>query len=372
MEAINKNFQEKYPHITIERTSLPYVDAISTVKLVASDPDAPDVIQGDQGPDTDGQLVGANLLLPLDDYASQYGWNAPDLFKWTDDGVWGSGTLYGVSPTFLVNGVWYNKELLQSLGAEVPKTLAEFEDILAKAKAAGIVPIQFGNQTGVDGSFLYEMPQNQYSSAQELNEFIFGVNNRTLKTDGNIAAAAKLQEWVAKGYFNEGFNGVAREDARAAFVNGDGLFTIGANRNFGGSSFPDMGENVGFFAFPPLDSSKPLQATGGPTSPFHIGINSKHPDEAALYLDYIIKPETLQEALVDSGVDTDTPVVKDFFAAMESLEESNGFVGFLDVSAPGFGDALFAGVQELMANRVTPEEFVGSLDDLYQSYLAGR
>lgn len=371
MDSITQHFQEKYPYITVDRTYIPYAEAIATVKLVASDTDAPDVIEGDQGRDTDGQLVEAGLLLPLDGYAAQYNWKTADLFRWDKGGVWGSGTLYGISPNYRVNGYYYNKEILKSLGLEVPSTLAEFEAMLAKAKAAGIVPIQLGNQSGVSGSFVYEMLQNQFMPADEINDFIYGRNNRTMITDGNKSAAAKLQEWVDKGYFVDGFNGLPAQDAGAAFSDGKGLLLPASASVFRGNPFPELVDKVGLMLVPPVDASKPYQATGGPVGDWHISVNSKQPDIAALYLDYLSE-DAIPQGLADMGAARDLSPVKDIVALQKQLDDSNGFVGFLDVSAPGFGDALFAAIQELMANRLTPDEFVTQLDAPYQDYLQSR
>ena len=55
------------------------------------------------------------------------------------DGIRGSGTLYAMGLNYSLTGVFYNKKLAAQIGmTEPPKTVAEFEDLLAKAKAAGL------------------------------------------------------------------------------------------------------------------------------------------------------------------------------------------------------------------------------------------
>src|SRR3546814_1651862 len=43
-------------------------------------------------------------------------------------------------------GVYYNKAMFAELGLQVPKTYAEFKDVVEKIKAAGRIPIAFGNR----------------------------------------------------------------------------------------------------------------------------------------------------------------------------------------------------------------------------------
>ena len=86
------------------------------------------------------------LLKNLDDYATAFGWDkfpAAQLAqnRVGSDGTRGSGSLYAMGLNYSLTGVFYNKQLAAQLGmTEPPKTVAEFEDLLAKAKTAGPAP----------------------------------------------------------------------------------------------------------------------------------------------------------------------------------------------------------------------------------------
>ena len=87
------------------------------------------------------------LLKNLDGYATAFGWDkwpVPQLNqnRVAADGTRGSGSLYAMGLNYSLTGVFYNKKLAAQIGmTQPPKTLAEFEDLLAKAKAAGLLPI---------------------------------------------------------------------------------------------------------------------------------------------------------------------------------------------------------------------------------------
>src|SRR4051794_18716729 len=145
---LNDAFKSAYPNVTIKRVAKSFTDLNTTLKLAVSGPKPPDIVEANQGRQVMGQLVKGGLLKPLDAYADAYGWNDRwsktllDLNRFSSDGKqFGSGDLYGVSQQGEIVGVFYNKDKV----ASVPKTFGEFEQMLAKAKADGDVPISFGN-----------------------------------------------------------------------------------------------------------------------------------------------------------------------------------------------------------------------------------
>ena len=54
MTQLNKNFQKKYPNIKINRVAKSFTDLQATLKLAASGPNPPDVIEANNGYSVDG------------------------------------------------------------------------------------------------------------------------------------------------------------------------------------------------------------------------------------------------------------------------------------------------------------------------------
>lgn len=71
---IYKTFMAKYPNVTIEREAISTDQMCQTVKTALGSGTGPDVIFYHAGPGYAGVLAGANLLLPMDKYAAQFGW----------------------------------------------------------------------------------------------------------------------------------------------------------------------------------------------------------------------------------------------------------------------------------------------------------
>src|SRR4029078_2461632 len=76
MKALNAAFENKFPDIKINRAAKSFTDLQATLKLAASGPNPPDVVEANNGYSAMGPLVKANLLLSLNKYAAKYGWNS--------------------------------------------------------------------------------------------------------------------------------------------------------------------------------------------------------------------------------------------------------------------------------------------------------
>src|SRR5215218_8027061 len=204
IKRLNQAFQEKYPNVTIKRVAKSFTDLNTTLKLAVSGPKAPDIVEANQGRQVMGQLVKGGLLKPMDAYAEAYGWNDRwsktllDLNRFSSDGKqFGSGDLYGVSQQGEIVGVFYNRDMVET----VPKTFAEFEGMLADAKKAGQVPISFGNLDKFGGIHEFQTIQNQFAHKEDVRDFVFARGGDGFDTIENRSAAEKLKEWADKGYF---------------------------------------------------------------------------------------------------------------------------------------------------------------------------
>ena len=139
IETLNAEFEAAHPGVKIQREVKVLEDLKATVKLALTKADGPDVAQVNQGRNDMGALVEAGLLLPLNTYLEKYSWgnvfstSVASRNSFTEDGkTFGTGNLYGVSPTAEVVGVFYNKDIFKKNGWDVPTTFEDFEALLAR------------------------------------------------------------------------------------------------------------------------------------------------------------------------------------------------------------------------------------------------
>jgi raffinose/stachyose/melibiose transport system substrate-binding protein len=388
-DQLNAGFEARYPNVTVKRVKRDFGELKTLLRLAITGPHPPDVVEVNQGWPDMGQLVKAGLLLPLDNYAAAYGWtdrvspNVLAVSSWTPDGKqFGTGNLYGYTTMGEIVGVYYDKQKLADLGLSPPATFADFEHELAVAKQAGEIPIMFGNNDAFPGIHEYAVIQDQMASVKDLTDFIFGSGggNLSFDTPANVQAATTLQDWVRKGYFESGFGGGNYQTAVNDFAKGQGVFMITGNWIVG-----DLGPdntNFGFFPMPPQTAGDPPVSTGGAGFPLSITAGSKNPDAAAAYIDWMTSDDAARQLIqtgqiplhtgqAESGVQPGT-VLADVLDSARAVSEADGVVPYEDWATPTFYDTLTASIQELMALRVTPQEFVAKVQQDYADFQASR
>ena len=377
MEALNAAFHAKYPNVTIKRTSKSFDDYVATIKLAASAPDAPDVYQGNEGYSVDAALVQAGLIVPLDDYAKAYGWDTRfgssatlDVLRWSADGkTWTKGPLWGIAQKAEVLGVFYNKATFQKLGLSLPTTFDEFQKTLASAKAGGVDPIVVGGLDGWPLGHIFMMLQALYEPPEKITNWTFAVPGSTFDDQGTQQAAQVMQDWATKGYFFKGFGGVGQDNAAARFAKGDGLyFFTGPWEN---GTFAPMGSNVGWFTLPGTTAGTPSPTTGSLSLPYHISKASKHPDVGAAYIDFITSSEAADVVagkgdlpaapLATSGVVDPQSSLGEIIQGFNDKSKGGLLTPYLDWASPTMGDTMFAALQKLTANKLTPTEFTADV-----------
>jgi len=387
-DQLNAEFEQKYPNVTIKRVNRDFGELKTLLALAMSGPHGPDVVEANQGWPDMGHLVKAGLLLPLDNYAQAYGWTSrvsPNVLRvssWSPDGKeFGTGSLYGYTTMGEIVGVYYNKQILSELGLTVPTTFGEFEQDLEAAKQAGQIPIQFANNDAFPGIHEFATIQDQIAPTSYLTDLIFGTQRDQLSFDTleNTQAATTLQDWANRGYFTPGFGGAGYDDSVSNFANGEGLFMITGNwivANLGADN-----TNFGFFPLPPADPGDPPVATGGAGFPLAIAAGSEQPDAAAAYIDWMTSDHA-SDLLLPTGEiplhNGKTPTVQpgtvlaDVVDAARTVSDANGVVPYEDWATPTFYDTLTSSIQELMVNRLTPDQFVQNVEADYKDFQTSR
>jgi raffinose/stachyose/melibiose transport system substrate-binding protein len=300
---LSEEFTKQYPNVTWKISQDQFTNLMTaTPRLLAGD-NPPDLIRLPSMV----ALVKDGLLMNLDDYATAFGWD-----KWPaaqlaqnrveSDGTRGSGSLYAMGLNYSLTGVFYNKKLAQQVGmTQPPTTVAEFEDLLAKAKTAGLLPIMAWNATASGGGLAFPL-QNlmaAFGPTQPINDWIFQKTGATIDTPTNLTAAQHLQQWVEAGYFPKDANATEYTDANARFGKGEGVFMF--NGDWQNAVYDkDMADNVGFFVFPSAESSGPLAAMSAPLT-YGIAAKAKNADCAAFFFNWVATNDKARQIDVSVG-----------------------------------------------------------------------
>lgn len=298
-----EEFTKQYPNVTWDIKQDQFTNLINeTPRLLAGD-NPPDLIRLP----TMVSFAKQGLLMNLDDYAAAFGWDewpVPQLDqnRVGADGTRGSGSLYAMGLNYSLTGVFYNKEQAAQIGmTEPPATLAEFEELLAKAKEASLLPImQWGSaKSGMGLAFPLQNLMASIGDSGPINDWIFQKEGATIDTESNLEAAQHLQTWIESGYFPSDINAIEYTDANARFGKGEGVFIFNGDWQNAGYD-TDMPGNVGFFLMPPAEAGGAPAAMSAPLT-YGIAANAKNADCAAFFLNWVASDPTAREIDVAVG-----------------------------------------------------------------------
>jgi len=302
-----EEFTKQFPNVTWDIKQDQFANLINeTPRLLAGD-NPPDLIRLP----TMVSFAKQGLLKNLDEYAASLGWDqwpVPQLNqnRVAEDGTRGSGSLYAMGLNYSLTGIFYNKELAAQIGmTEPPQTLAEFDDLLAKAKEAGLLPImQWGSaKSGMGLAFPLQALMASVGPVEPINDWIFQKPGATIDTPSNLVAAQHLEQWIKDGYFPPDINAIEYTDANARFGKGEGVFIFNGDWQNAGYD-TDMPGNVGFFLMPPAEEGGAPAAMSAPLT-FGIAANAKHADCAAFFLTWVASNDAAR--LIDVTVGGSNP-----------------------------------------------------------------
>jgi raffinose/stachyose/melibiose transport system substrate-binding protein len=298
-----EEFTKQYPNVTWDIKQDQFTNLINETPRLLSGDNPPDLIRLP----TMVSFAKQGLLKNLDEYATAFGWDqwpVPQLNqnRVAEDGTRGSGSLYAMGLNYSLTGIFYNKELAAQIGmTEPPETLAEFEDLLAKAKDAGLLPImQWGSaKSGMGLAFPLQALMASVGPVGPINDWIFQKSGATIDTESNLVAAQHLEQWIKDDYFPPDINAIEYTDANARFGKGEGVFIFNGDWQNAGYD-TDMPGNVGFFLMPPAEADGSPAAMSAPLT-FGIAAKAKHADCAAFFLNWVASNEEARQIDVTIG-----------------------------------------------------------------------
>jgi raffinose/stachyose/melibiose transport system substrate-binding protein len=302
-----EEFTKQFPNVTWNIKQDQFANLINETPRLLSGDNPPDLIRLP----TMVSFAKQGLLKNLDGYAKAYGWD-----KWpvpqlnqnrvaADGTTRGSGALYAMGLNYSLTGVFYNKTLAAQIGmtepTKTPKTLAEFDDLLAKAKAAGLQPImEWGSaKSGMGLAFPLQNLMAAIGPVGPINDWIFQKKGATIDTADNLKAAQHLEQWIKNGYFPPDINAIEYTDAAARFYKGEGVFTF--NGDWQNAEYDkNMAGNVGFFVMPPAKAGDGPAAMSAPLT-YGIAAKAKNADAAAFFLNWVATNPKAREIDVAIG-----------------------------------------------------------------------
>jgi raffinose/stachyose/melibiose transport system substrate-binding protein len=299
---LSEEFTRQFPNVTFDIKEDQFANLMENSPRVLAGDNAPDLIRLPSISD----LVTDGLLKNLDGYFTEFGWDkfpASQLvqLRINESGrPRGEGPLFAMGLNYSLTGVFYNKTLAAQIGmTEPPKTLAELDALLEKAKAAGIQPIQEWNAPNAGLAFPLQNLMGAYGDPTPINDWIFQKPGATIDTPSNLQAAEHLERWIKAGYFPADANSLDYGANMGLFIGGTGLFLFNGDWESGNLD-KQMAGNAGFFLMPPAVEGAKYAAMSAPLT-YGIGAKAKNADCAAFFLNWVATNTEARKINVEVG-----------------------------------------------------------------------
>ena len=361
IERFNKDYEGKYHVTPITTNREEYYTKLNA--LVASG-DTPDVFIVSPGPNlTD--YVEPGVAAPLDSYLAD-GWK--DTF--TSDAVFSQmtydGQIYAVPLNIAAACAFYNTEMFEAAGAEVPKTWDEMIAACDKLQAAGYTPITISAGTAwclsMVAGYLCEMEDVDLAALAD---------GSASWTDGKLASAAEKLVQLSQ-YFQKTAAGDTNDVATANFYNEEAAILIQGSwaiAQINGSN-PDFESKCGVFQFPGVER------VIAKSDSLAMSSSTKNP-EACIALMKYFTDDTAQKYTAEVGgkipvtnVEYDASVAPAQLGyVMDVFSNATGTFGFYNESMPSteagafFDDSMVS----VFLGDMTPEEAATEMEDFYAS-----
>ena len=384
LKELSSDFMKQYPNVKITMVFKDFNSLVNIVPRSLASDDGPDITEGNQGYQTDAQLVKAGLIVPLDPYIKAYGWDkwySPStwsIFRWTNDGkTFGQGPTWGVAQTGQNVNIYVNTKKLSELGFDpnaMPTTFDDFNQMLADVRAK--LPkdqrvIEAGNQEGYGFIHMFGGIQAAYVAPQDVRDWIMHVPGSTWDSPETVKALETLQSWGKNGYLNDDYNAIKNDASAAEFAKGKGVFWIGGNWD---SAIIGQGlgtDNVKVMPFPPGESGV-TAGIGSTSGPWHISSKTKYPDVAAAWLNYIISSPKAQElmfsqqqipSVAGAKAPSTEPYLGQVASAWQAVEGDDGLMLYTDWASPTMYQTLASNFQKLMADKTSAQDMATAVQD---------
>lgn len=231
-------------------------------------------------------LLKANLLLPLDAYSGQYGWQnqmiAEALKRSSRDGKLWTLPLFYEYP-----GIAYRKSTLAALGVDVPKTYDDFVQLLQKGAASGKIALTVGHRGFSQIQMLHYMFWGSIggvSGPGSIEDVIFGSGKFT--DAPCVKAAQTIADLYKQGLIDKDAPSITQDDAAERFIGGKAAFHV-TGTWFYSEMKTTFGDDWDMFTAPGPGGA-PVWCSGE-TEAMVIPSNSKDPGAAARFLDFCVQ-----------------------------------------------------------------------------------
>ncbi|UYN82521.1 MAG: extracellular solute-binding protein [Microcella sp.] len=376
-QAAAEIFERENPGVRVEFEEKSFEQMRQSGSLFVNSASAPDVLEYNKGTSSTGLLVQQGLITNLTEVAEEYGWDdmmSPSLAttqRYQPNGIMGSGDWYAITNHLEFLLTYYNLDMFEEVGVEIPSDLAGLEAAMQAFVDAGITPLALSGAEYPAQHLWYELALSQAD-----RDFVTAYQTYTDDVDFSgpefTFATETIRDWVERGFISSDSVGLRANDMAAEFSSGRSPIMISGTWWYGG-----------FIQSLPFE----WEAQRLPGNDMHVGSGgnvwivpegSQQKDLAYAFIDATLRPE-IQQLLGDLGgipiaaENTDAisdPKSRALIEIANEVTEGDGLAFYPDWPVSGFYDILVAQNQALLEGSLTTEQFLAALQSAYDAHVA--
>ena len=366
IDRFNADYEGVY-HVTPITTNLEEYYAKLNALVAAGD--TPDVFIVSPGSNLDA-YVKPGVAADLTEVLEADGWK--DTFS--SDAVFAQMTydekIYAVPLNIAAACVFYNTEMFENAGVEVPTTWDELLSACATLQEAGYTPITISAGT----AWCLSMLAGYLCDRQGVDLPALNNDGENWVNDQTIAAVEKLVE--ISQYFQPTAAGDTNDVATAAFYNEEAAILIQGSwaiAQINGSN-PDFETKCGVFQFPGIEGANDPNRIIAKSDSLAMSSTTEYPEAAAAFMKYFTD-DTAQKYTAEIGgkipvtsVEYDASKAPAQLAyVMDIFQNASSTFGFYNESLASTEAGAFFDDQmvSVFLGDATPEEALQNIEDWY-------
>jgi raffinose/stachyose/melibiose transport system substrate-binding protein len=374
MDETIKIFNKKRPDVEIEFSPSPWSEYAQTLKLAFSSNSGQDVVYVDDS--MQQMLQKNNYLMDITEDVKSRGWIDKQLPGAVDfNNLRTPGKYYSVPFIMAPVVVYYNKDIFSKLNLTPPKTLDEFNAILAKVKAAGYVPMENGGLQ--NAPLLWSVFNIVYGKApwDDVKKFYFQQGATPAFEQAFVSALTQVDDWIKKGYYRKEDASIDGASNPSNYAKGQTAMVLSGDWDL--AAYKDTGVPTGVFVFPQVNPNQPHTIVNAVDGGWALNAKlSPEKKQAAIdFIDTFMDPEVVK-LWVEGGststvkFDASTANVSEMQKELADQVATTKMGFFLDNAVPGLLDVMIKQTQRMQFGQATPQEVWNEIYNEYQKLIA--
>lgn len=378
-EEVVKEFN-KTSDVKAVLNQIPGANYVDKLRTGMGSPSAPDVFFNWGGGSIldyveNGQVLDLGPVLDKDD-ALKTSFLAPVLDAGRTNGKYYGIPMRGMQPVIL----FYNKEVFDDAGAEVPASWDDLLSAVDRFKDEGVTPFALAGADGWPELMWIEYLVDRHGGA-EVFERIQGGDASGWGDPAVLKAAETIRDLVDRGAFGRNYASVnyTEDGASTLFAKGKAAMHLMGSWEFANQlsnqkEFAETG--LGWTTFPPVPGGEgdPASVVGNPTNYWSVNARTKHKD-AALEFVKLSAEQSYAKSLVKNGDVPTTANASELLAdhtapeyarfQYEMVEKAPSFTLSWDQALPARVSAsMLTNLQKLFNGQLSPQAFTDAMKGL--------